>query len=140
MIERALTTGEYADLVHSADIILLPYQADVYAARSSGILAEALAAGKPVVVPSGTWMSRQVERVAGNANSNRTPRGMVYSGGAQAIAGALRELLVRYDACRAQAVTLSGEWGAHHSPDRLVDLLTGQSAVAGRTGNLSAAA
>ena len=42
--------------------MLLPYEADNYYARSSGILVECLAAGIPVVVPSATWLSRQFIR------------------------------------------------------------------------------
>lgn len=53
---------EYTDLLLSSNIILLPYERDNYYARSSGVLAEALAAGIPVLVPEGSWMSRQFQR------------------------------------------------------------------------------
>lgn len=54
-----LSVDAYSDLLLSADVVLLPYDRDNYYARSSGILVEALAAGVPVVVPAGTWLSRQ---------------------------------------------------------------------------------
>lgn len=50
---------EYRKILQSSNIILLPYDKTNYYARSSGILAEALALGIPVLVPSGTWLSRQ---------------------------------------------------------------------------------
>jgi len=55
-----LSSAEYAKLVLRADVILVPYDRDNYYARSSGIFAEALVAGKPIVVPAGTWMARQI--------------------------------------------------------------------------------
>jgi glycosyltransferase involved in cell wall biosynthesis len=53
----------YRDLVLGADLILLPYTNPThYFAASSGILTEALAAGTPVIVPEGTWLSVQLTR------------------------------------------------------------------------------
>jgi glycosyltransferase involved in cell wall biosynthesis len=59
LFTEPLTSAEYRDLVISADIILLPYDRDAYYAGSSGILAEALAAGVPCIVPDGVWMAKQ---------------------------------------------------------------------------------
>lgn len=47
---------EYYAMLAGADIVVLPYNAQRYRRRSSGALAEALAAGKVVVVPARTWM------------------------------------------------------------------------------------
>ena len=51
---------EYLRQMASADVILIPYHTNQYANRSSGILVEAMALGKPVIVPAGTWMAGQV--------------------------------------------------------------------------------
>jgi glycosyltransferase involved in cell wall biosynthesis len=59
VIYGPLSSDQYANLLLSADVVLIPYDRDNYYARSSGILAEALSAGIPVVVPAGTWMARQ---------------------------------------------------------------------------------
>lgn len=59
LVERNLTSEEFQSLLLSADIILLPYLPEFYRARSSGVLVQVLAAGKPVIVPSGTWLSNQ---------------------------------------------------------------------------------
>jgi hypothetical protein len=52
---------EYEKLLLNSHIILLPYDQINYSARSSGILAESLASGIPVLVPAGTWLSRQFQ-------------------------------------------------------------------------------
>lgn len=62
IISEPLTPEAYREEVQAADVLLLPYDGDKYYVRSSGILAEALAAGVPVVVPAGTWMSMQLTR------------------------------------------------------------------------------
>jgi glycosyltransferase involved in cell wall biosynthesis len=58
-LPHPLQPDEYARLIQSADIGLLLYNADVYFARCSGILAELLAAGVPVIVPAGGWLAEQ---------------------------------------------------------------------------------
>jgi hypothetical protein len=63
LVERNLSTAEFQSLILSADIVLFPYLSEFYRARSSGILAQVLAAGKPVIVPSGTWLSSQTDKI-----------------------------------------------------------------------------
>ncbi|AWB08051.1 hypothetical protein A6A40_23685 (plasmid) [Azospirillum humicireducens] len=55
-----LATADYYRRLQSCDAILIPYDPDSYAERSSGILVEALVAGKPVIVPQSSWMAGQV--------------------------------------------------------------------------------
>ncbi|QDT99932.1 glycosyltransferase [Gimesia aquarii] len=57
LLEGPFNSEEYASLINDSDIVLIPYDSNNYYARSSGVLAEALVAGIPVVVPAGTWMS-----------------------------------------------------------------------------------
>lgn len=59
LLPDALQTQDYQHLVCGANIILIPYLAKPYQARSSGILAEALVAGIPVIAPAETWMAVQ---------------------------------------------------------------------------------
>jgi hypothetical protein len=56
---KPLTSEEYRRLLLTADINLLCYDPRNYYARSSGIFVESLAAGIPVIVPGGCWLSRQ---------------------------------------------------------------------------------
>lgn len=59
-LPHPLEPQEYARLIKSADVGLLLYNSDVYFARCSGILAELLAAGVPVIVPAGCWLAEQI--------------------------------------------------------------------------------
>ena len=58
--KEALSSEDYKSLLLSSDITILPYDRNNYGARSSGVLVESLAAGIPVIVPAGTWLSRQL--------------------------------------------------------------------------------
>lgn len=60
----ARTVGEtdeagYRRLVDASDVMLMPYERGAYHARESGAVEEALGAGIPVVVPSGTAPARR---------------------------------------------------------------------------------
>jgi hypothetical protein len=59
--EAPLDSAEYVALVRRVDVLVVPYAAHEYARRSSGVLAEGLAAGVPVVVPRATWMADQLQ-------------------------------------------------------------------------------
>jgi len=59
LLMKPLDIESYQNLLLTSSILLLLYDADNYYARSSGILAEALSAGIPVIVPTRTWMARQ---------------------------------------------------------------------------------
>ena len=56
-----LPDPEYRDLIGNSDIGLFFYDSRRYFSRRAGILSEFLAAGKPVIVPAGCWLSRQIE-------------------------------------------------------------------------------
>lgn len=57
LIPRSLESADYAREILRADAVIVPYNRENYIARSSGVFAEGLAAGIPVIVPMGTWMS-----------------------------------------------------------------------------------
>jgi glycosyltransferase involved in cell wall biosynthesis len=90
--DRVVFDGTYravsslAALIRSADIVLLPY--DSTDQVTSGVLVEALAAGKPVVA---TRFPHAVEALASGAGL------LVRHGDDEAMAGALRQLLMRPD-------------------------------------------
>ncbi|WP_377806285.1 hypothetical protein ABNQ38_06275 (plasmid) [Azospirillum sp. A29] len=63
-LPRPLSMPEYNELLNRSDFVLIPYTRLNYTARSSGIFTEALAAGKPVIVPAGTWMSEIVDQAS----------------------------------------------------------------------------
>jgi len=60
---KHLTTEEYNHQLTIADVILIPYLvSEGYRARTSGILAEAIASSKPFITTDGTWMSLQARK------------------------------------------------------------------------------
>lgn len=56
----ALPRAEYWGWLQEADLIVLPYLAEWYHARTSGVFVEAIAAGKPVAVTASTWMANEL--------------------------------------------------------------------------------
>jgi hypothetical protein len=65
IFEGPLGTAEYEDLVLTSDIILLPYSVTAYSRRGSGVLVDALVAGKIVIAPKNTWIGHQAEDAHG---------------------------------------------------------------------------
>ncbi len=63
LIEGALDSTAYAELIDRADAMLIAYDRSNYAARSSGIFIEALCAGVPVITTAGTWMSGVIDKL-----------------------------------------------------------------------------
>ena len=129
--ERVVFDGTYravsslAALIGRADIVLLPYDSPDQV--TSGVLVEALAAGKPVVA---TRFPHAVEALASGAGL------LVGHGDAQAMADALRRILTRpdlADAMRREAVRVGAGLRWPVVADRYLevinDLLTGRMAA-----------
>jgi len=55
-----LQPAEYYQILAESDVVLIPYSAQRYRYRSSGVLVEAMGAGKIVVTSAESWMSTQV--------------------------------------------------------------------------------
>ena len=58
--KQSLEADEYLDRIRSADIGMFLYDSRRYYTRCSGVLIEMLCCGKPVLVPAGCWLSRQI--------------------------------------------------------------------------------
>ncbi len=59
-LPHPLDRTAYHDLIQQADIGLFLHDSRRYLAQCSGVLHEMLAAGKPVIVPGGCWLSDQI--------------------------------------------------------------------------------
>jgi glycosyltransferase involved in cell wall biosynthesis len=105
---------DYYRLLASADVVLCPYDARAYRARSSGVFAEAVAAGKPTVVPADTWMASEQEPGAGETYSDD-----------RSLPVALRRVCADYSRYRAAAEAARTRWLARHSPENLLAQLLG---------------
>ena len=62
LILDSMSDAAYQKMLFGSDIVLMPYNTQGYLAQTSGICAEALAYGIPVVVPGGCWLARQFAR------------------------------------------------------------------------------
>ncbi|MBI1756517.1 MAG: hypothetical protein HYR64_05360 [Fimbriimonas ginsengisoli] len=60
LLTEAQSEDAYWANLETSGIVLIPYEASSYSERSSGIFAECVAMETPVIVPAGTWMSRQL--------------------------------------------------------------------------------
>jgi glycosyltransferase involved in cell wall biosynthesis len=117
LIERALTSEEYTNLLTSSSAVVLPRLLQLYRSQTSGPFVEALAAGKPVVVTDNSWMSDQLKRYgAGTTFRDQDSDGL---------ASAIRTLAANYSEFRVRAERSVKEWVSFHNPDRLYEMIKG---------------
>ena len=113
--EGFVTPEDYYALLASSHVVLLPYLAKSYRARSSGVLAEAIAAGKPTIVTEGTWLSGQQLPGSGETFNDAT-----------SFVEAVRSVCDRYPEYKERARLARDRWQRTHSPARLMDCLLGR--------------
>jgi glycosyltransferase involved in cell wall biosynthesis len=117
LLRHAMNEQQYNEYLLQADLVLLPYQANRYVSRTSGILAEAICAGVPAIVPPGTWLADQVRRHgAGVIYDTLTP-----DGPARAVTEALRDI----ESLRARAEDRRSAYAQFHRASRLVEFVCG---------------
>lgn len=110
-----MPAAEYQRFLASLDLVVLPYTLDNYHAQTSGVFAEAMGAGKLVVVPRGSWMARQLDEYGGGAT--------FAPGDAEDLARTVLDVIEnreRYRAGRAERVK---QWRAFHNPERFLELV-----------------
>ncbi len=100
----------------TVDAVLLPYDPAEYRDRASGIFALAVAMGRPVIVPAGTWMAERME--AGEAT------GLVVRIHAPfAYAGAMRNFLDRRAQFQAAAALRAEPWARRENGVRYLEAM-----------------
>ena len=109
LLERPLPPADYLALLCSADLLLLPYDAQAYGPRSSGILAEARAMGVPAVVPAGCWLGDEVGPDPALAFRDES-----------GIAPAMRHALARLPALLEDYAAAAPAWRQAHAPAALL--------------------
>jgi glycosyltransferase involved in cell wall biosynthesis len=112
IIKNPMTTEEYYQLLMSADLLVIPYNIDSYRYRTSGVLTESLAAGKPVIVPANTWLASQVDK--SRAGIYQYP---------QEISQTIIKVINNISEYQKKAQKFSLNWCKKHSPDSLIDCL-----------------
>ncbi len=112
LIKNAMSADDYYQLLAEADALILPYDPHSYRFRTSGVLTEALAAGKPVIVPQNSWLGKQVDssRARVYQNPDEIPKKVV-------------EIVDNLPQFSHSAKRFSQGWLEQNSPDNLVKTL-----------------
>ncbi len=116
LAEGVLTAGGYQDLMREADIMLLPYDPQIFGLRGSGVFTEAVAAGLPLIASEGTFAAASIE--------SEDAEGEIfapYTG--EALAGAILRLLARLASAQAQAKARALAFARAHSGEAFADVL-----------------
>jgi len=115
LLASPLSEEDYTALIESADVILAPYREEAYAARTSGIVADAIGAGKIVVTTPNSWPGRRIQ-ASGTGLFCRDRD-------AASLGEVLRNLPSRIATLRAEAARRQREWKERNNPVRFVSLL-----------------
>jgi hypothetical protein len=109
-----LSTEDYFRRVLASDLVLMPYDSPVYALMPSGIFADAVVCGTPVVAPAGAWISDRLDEGWG--------AGVVFSAPSAALIGeATLTAIDRLGALRTRAAGQGEAWRKAHSLEAYVD-------------------
>lgn len=74
VLRGALDPDDYVRVLRDADIVVLPYEAEAFRMRTSGVMIDALSLGKPVVTVAGSWLGEVTRRLAaGTAIDQASP-------------------------------------------------------------------
>ena len=117
LLDGILSREDYNTWLSKTDAILLPYDPIAFGpARGSGIFAEAVAGGRPIVATKGTF--------AGDSINKQQAEGEVFAPHtSEALAAAIARLLPRLAACTTRATERAKDYASSHSPDAFVDVL-----------------
>lgn len=115
LIPEKLSDHDYAELLQFLDVALIPYSSKAFVEGTSNIFAEALVAGKPVIVSSGTWMAREAEK-SGSGLKFQTEEVADF-------ASKVLEMTRHCAEYQSKARTFRTEWQRFHNPQTLVDIL-----------------
>lgn len=115
VVRGHLTDEQFAELVASADVALIPYRVSPFRTRTSGVTVDALLAGKPVVAVRGTWAGDLVDRHGA---------GLTYpEGNAAEMEAALFKVIAHLDAYRRRVAEIRSDVQTEHAPERLFEFL-----------------
>lgn len=118
LLQGSPDTSVFYSWLQEADAILVPYNPALYGGQTSGIFAEAVGLGKPVITSPGSWMARQITsgRAAGTVMADYSAGGLIE---------AVRNFLRNRDHHEQQAAAMAAPWRAFHNSTTFVDLLAG---------------
>lgn len=117
LIKTPLSPAGYNTLLTSADLVLLPYDAATYRARTSGPFIEAICADRPVVIPRSSWMSGEL----GDSRAGTT----FLSGNPSDFVNAVITAVTNIEQYSAAASELGAKFRKFHNPDTFLQALMG---------------
>jgi len=107
---------DLGELIRECDLIILPYLADRYRVRGSGILWEAIANGVPILCPAETALSKNLEDLGIGSTFQVL--------GADSIANKVRECGKNYPYLSSQANKVAHKWGDNNGVIKFIESLT----------------
>lgn len=115
-IDRPLTNDAYVRQLAETDIVMLPYHLDCYAARTSGVFAEARVAGIPVLTTRGTWAGDRISREGGGW--------LAPERNAQTLASTLQAARSTFSEAKSEALSIAGSAREEFHRDNFMAKLT----------------
>ena len=109
-----LTPEGYEEFVQRCDVILIPYLLTCYHSQTSGIYADAIGLGIPVVVSRGTWMAKELKRLGGGVLASPDDY--------MSLADATYRLCSDIERYRAEARAAKNTWCGFNTPGNLVEM------------------
>lgn len=109
-----LDPAEYEKFVNRCDVILLPYQREYYHRQTSGIYADAVGTGVPVVVSRGTWNARELKRLGGGLAVNPDDY--------MSLTDATYRVCADIERYREEASRARERWQAFNTPENMIDM------------------
>ncbi len=137
LVPHPLPTPQYVQLIASADIGLFLYDPNTFRRRCSGVLVEMLAAGIPVVVPAGTWLSQQLESAGAEHVASGTTRDLsarsvgrvgLIANSTEDFAEAIHRMVKHYPHFRSSASHFGESWRERHSPENALRIMLERAA------------
>jgi glycosyltransferase involved in cell wall biosynthesis len=108
LLRGSMSNSDYLNAFESADILLLPYDPELYRGRGSGVFSEAIGYGKVVVAPQSAGVGEEIE--AGNG------AGVLFRDyDAAAVAAAVNEAVRRAPELTSLAMRSAERWREKHS-------------------------
>lgn len=112
-IEGDVTESDYFNYLCRCRLLVLPYLANRYALRASGVMSEAVSFAIPVVVPANTWLADQV--------TGGVAAGVVFEAfSGESVAEATSNAIRSLKTLEADARVFAGNWNEKNSADSIV--------------------
>jgi hypothetical protein len=116
LIEEPEDESRWQDLLDSADLVVLPYEASRYRESGSGVATEAVSGGIPMVVPRGTTMATLAANYQGSATT-------FSHWGVKEIADAIEKAVFGFEILATKAEAGALAWRRNNGVELFVDQL-----------------